>query len=111
MITDNNNNKTKHAHRQADYLINIKLGKQNFVVIQIKRLLRVIRKKTNKQNKQKKTTTHFCLFFIKSDYNMPDEFIDLIQLPSYNHVHYTIIDFNEFNIGVYCHATLSKQIM
>ena len=51
LITDNNNNKTKHAYRQADYLINIKLGKQNFDVIQIKRLLlRVIRK--TKQNKK-----------------------------------------------------------
>ena len=48
LITGNNNNKTKHAHKQAVYLINIKLGKQNFDVIQIKRLfLRVIRKKKN----------------------------------------------------------------
>ena len=60
LITDNNNDKTKHAHRQADYLINIKQGKQNFDVIQIKRLLlRVIRKKQNK-------TKNTFLFFFKS---------------------------------------------
>ena len=41
----------------------------------------------------------------------PGEYIDLIQLPSNNHVHYTIIDFNELDIGAYCHAKLSKQIM
>ena len=45
-------------HKQADYLINIKLGKQNFDVIQIKRLLlRVIRKHTHTHThtqKQKK---------------------------------------------------------
>ena len=46
LITGSNNNKTKHAHKQADYLINIKLGKQNFDGIQIKRLLlHVIKKK------------------------------------------------------------------
>ena len=85
MITgrNNNNNKTKHAHKQADYLTNIKLGKQNFDVIQIKRLLlRVIRKKN----------IFFFFFFFKSDYNRSDEYMDLIQLPSYNHVHYTIVD-------------------
>ena len=65
-----------------------------------------------KKNKTKtKNNNTFLFLFFKSDYNRPGEYIDLIQLHSFNHVHYTIIDFNELNIGVYCHMTLSKQIM
>ena len=70
------------------------------------------KKKTKQQQKNKnKKQQHIFVLFFKSDYNRPGEYIDLIQLPSYIYVHYTIIDFNELNVGVYCHATLSKQIM
>ena len=61
-------------HKQADYLINIKLGKQNFDVIQIKRLfLRVIRKKTTTN---KHTHTH-------TQKKRPGDYINLIRLPSF----------------------------
>ena len=58
----------------------------------------------------KKNTHNF--FLKKSHYNRPGEYIDLIQLPSYNHVHYTIIYFNELDIGVIAtrhYQTLIKE--
>ena len=61
------------------------MGKQNFDVIQIKRLLlRVIRKKkqTNK-NTHTHTHTHTHTPTHKSDYNRPGDYIDLIRLPSF----------------------------
>ena len=59
--------------------------------------------------RKKKHFFFFFFFFFKSDYNRSGEYMDLFQLPSYNHVHYTIVDFNGLDIGVYCHATLSKH--
>ena len=54
------------------------MGKQNFDVIQIERLLlRVIRKTKQKHAQKKKKKKK------KSDYNRPGDYIDLIQLPSF----------------------------